>query len=80
MRTTALVVLYFKRCAVFFLLEELQALVVQVEAGVSREVQLLKLLRKRLRQSHLRQLVAAQVHTLRRKHRASVTGEIVYPV
>lgn len=50
-----------------FLLEELQAFVVQVEARISCEVQLLKLRRKRLWQSHLSQLVAAQVHTLRRR-------------
>lgn len=50
-----------------FLLEELQALVVEAEARVAGEVQLLELRRKRLRESHLCQLVAAQVDTLRRR-------------
>lgn len=57
-----------------FILEELQTLVVQVEARVACEVQLLELRRKRLWQSHLSQLVAAQVDTLRRRQRLSSLG------
>lgn len=51
-----------------FSLEELQALVVQVESRISCEVQLLQLGRKRLWQRHLGQLVAAQVHALREEN------------
>lgn len=64
---------YCRRCTIFpgFVLEQLQALVVQVEAGVAREVELLKLLGKRLGQSDLGQLVAAQVDTLRERRTES---------
>lgn len=48
------------------ILEELQALVVQVETRISCQVQLLQLRGRGLRQSHLSQLVAAQVNTLMR--------------
>lgn len=53
------------------ILEELQALVVQVATGVSCEIKLLKLGRKRLRQSHFSQLIAAQVNTLRKQQKKS---------
>lgn len=51
----------------WIVLEQLQALVVQVEAGVACQVQLLQLGGQHLGQGHLGQLVAAQVHALRRR-------------
>lgn len=52
------------RSRLMFVLEELQALVVQVEPRISCEVELLEFRRKRLGQSDLGQLVAAQIDAL----------------
>ena len=50
-----------------FLLEQLQALVVQGEPGVPRQVQLLQLGRQTLREGDLRDLVTAHIHTLQER-------------